>query len=170
MRKFKEIPNIPDKEDFLSKIIIDEATGCWNWIGRMRGGNPMYQVKGQRDALSARRVSFFMHKGQPSINLVIGLTCGNRSCINPEHMEERSEMSNFSHVETSPQFIKSNSLQCKNGHELNNLNTYSPPKTPHIRKCRTCRDNAQKRRIDTPKKHEERKRQWREDKRRAKIK
>lgn len=58
---------------------------CWPWKASFRNGYGA--IKHQGRVLSAHRVSYVIHFGEPEPGLVIAHTCDNRSCCNPNHLE-----------------------------------------------------------------------------------
>ena len=72
---------------FLSKIVLDDVTGCRNWTGPV---NDMgYGVTTARGIfVFAHRLAYQLASGSPIPHgLIIMHTCNNRMCCNPEHLK-----------------------------------------------------------------------------------
>lgn len=63
-----------------------DGSDCWFWAGTIRGGYGRIRVDGVTK--EAHRVSYEHHVGPISYGLVIDHLCRNRSCINPDHLEQ----------------------------------------------------------------------------------
>lgn len=57
---------------------------CWEWAGRKSRGWPELQV-GEK-IYKAHRVSYLLHQGAIPEHRYIAQTCGNRLCVNPQHL------------------------------------------------------------------------------------
>lgn len=65
---------------------VDQATGCWVWTGAKHPeGYPEVRVEGK--IVRAHRHYYELHKGPLGDGLVVHHTCGNRGCVNPDHLE-----------------------------------------------------------------------------------
>ena len=84
---------------FHSRYEIDQATGCWNWTGRLNHsgyGIIAGEIKGKRYVpagvnMMAHRVSWIIHNGEiPKSDLphgtVVRHKCDNPKCVNPAHL------------------------------------------------------------------------------------
>lgn len=86
-------PKIDPIERFNQKYIIDEETGCWNWIGYIEPngyGHSYYK----RKTIRAHKLSYILFKNDVNPDLVICHSCNNRKCVNPDHLREDTRSSN----------------------------------------------------------------------------
>ena len=70
------------------------CSGCWEWTGAMLTsgyGTCKYQAK----QVLVHRLSAWIYKQIPLTCEVVMHTCDNRSCFNPEHLEESTQQENM---------------------------------------------------------------------------
>lgn len=70
----------------------DPATGCWEWQGQLSNsgrGRMMIadEETGSTRMVSAEDASYIAFYGAIPPKHLVRQTCGNRLCINPEHLE-----------------------------------------------------------------------------------
>jgi hypothetical protein len=115
-------------------VVIDER-GCWLWqLYKDKGGYGCILVN--RKSRIAPRVSFELHYGLIPSGLHLHHKCGNRSCINPLHLEP---VTPFEHIGRSPRtvtFANRYRTHCYRGHEFTEENTYVDPDGGRV--CRKC--------------------------------
>ncbi len=119
----------------LSKIAIDQATGCWNFMGsRTRAG---YGRVGDPDHIVhlAYRITYEHFKGPRTQGLALHHLCHNKPCVNPQHLTELPvQAHNATHA------IDRRTTHCPKGH----LKTLRTKQTKGLR-CAVCLRVAVKR-------------------------
>lgn len=76
-------------------------TGCWLWLGSIStcGYGQTSAMLGGR---AAHRCSFKAFKGEIPDRMEVDHRCGNRFCVNPEHLRALSHRDNVMSGKTSP--------------------------------------------------------------------
>lgn len=97
--KFSPLPEISERDiqRFWEKVEFNtDPNTCWQWLGGELGGYPRFDWSRGRDnkrSLLGHRLSYYMHhKSDPE--KIIVQTCGNKMCVNPNHLEAREELTN----------------------------------------------------------------------------
>lgn len=81
--KQSDIPSLV-RERFCAKIQKTET--CWEWRGsRTPQGYGRFRLHGS--STTAQRVSYAVFVGDLAAGLTVDHLCGNRGCVNPEHLE-----------------------------------------------------------------------------------
>lgn len=85
------------KKRLLSKIKIDTKTLCWNWIGYIskNGYGKIAYNQSTYTGFEAHRLSYILFKGKLNSTLQLDHLCRNRSCVNPDHLEEVTKKENI---------------------------------------------------------------------------
>lgn len=80
----------------LERYQADSATGCWEWSGQRDSAGYGRCKPGGGDARSvmAHRVFYTHHVGAIPEGLDIHHRCGNKGCVNPEHLEPLTRAEN----------------------------------------------------------------------------
>jgi len=88
---------------------------CHIWTNRLDkdGYGSFYFIKKHR---RAHRVAYFFSKGDIPGGMVIGHTCRNRNCVNPEHLRVITAGENSIENSNSVGAINKRKTKCKNGH------------------------------------------------------
>lgn len=99
------IGNLPTLEQLKNYCFIDDNQ-CWNWKKSKSRGYGVFAISMGSGygsvSIPAHRVAFYIAYGsitssyQVSLDsMVIDHTCGNRACINPDHLEEVLQSENM---------------------------------------------------------------------------
>ncbi len=96
----------------MRRIVIDEITGCWHWLGTIElGGYGATNVAGQ--SKTAHRLAYETIIGPIPPRLVLDHLCRMRGCVNPYHLEP------ITHGENTRRglvCVNSAAGMCKRGH------------------------------------------------------
>ena len=74
----------------LASVASDPDSGCWLWRGQISNsgyGRIMFSSETGRAMESAHRASYLTFVGPIPNGTFIRQSCGNRLCINPDHLE-----------------------------------------------------------------------------------
>lgn len=83
-----------NRQRLLGSAAIDPASGCWLWRGQISNsgyGRTMFSGADGRGMESAHRASYLTFVGPIPDGTFVRQSCGNRLCINPEHLEVLEE-------------------------------------------------------------------------------
>jgi len=132
-----------DHIKFLSKV--SATNNCWYWNGAIgtHGYGVFYH---KRKNLLSHRVSYVIFNSHIDNNLVIDHVCGNKACVNPEHLRNVEQRTNVIENNSSIVFDNFNKTHCKNGHEFSGSNlkmVYRSKENRNYRVCRICYNKLQ---------------------------
>jgi hypothetical protein len=141
------VPGVPDK---LAGKISAAASGCWQWTGpiNVKGSGAGY---GQTRYMGLRylvhRLVYELVVGPIRVGLTLDHLCRNRSCVNPEHLEQVSLAENRARArKTDP----SGARCCPSGHAYAGDNIlWGISHGRRTRRCRRCNRERQQRSRDS---------------------
>lgn len=120
----------PLKERLIEKIEMKD--GCWIFTGAIATSG--YGRIGFRNrTLQAHRAAYEEFVGEIPDGLHIDHLCGNKRCVNPDHLEPVTQVEN--NVRAAVVRV-ANTTQCKHGHAFTPDNTFMHKRGG--RQCRTC--------------------------------
>lgn len=119
------------------------AGGCVNWEGKYhRQGYGYIYIKQGRTHF-AHRAAYEAAYGEIPPGRVIHHKCGNRACINPDHLEMKSGRSAH---QSEHMAKKKRKPTCGKGHKFTEENTLiKKTKRGYWRSCKTCHNLLMKR-------------------------
>lgn len=127
--------NIESVKLRMDKLVMPEPnTGCHLWMGMIfNGGYGRMWIKDKQ--FMVHRVAYFLNYGSIPEKLVIDHLCNTPSCVNPQHLEAKTQKENGLRAQTSLTTQNYQKTHCKRGHEFTIENTRI---TSDGRSCRTC--------------------------------
>jgi hypothetical protein len=120
------------------------SNGCWQWIGSYDKSNG-YGIIVNRKREYAHRWIWRQHRGKIPIGLEVHHQCGNRGCVNPDHLELLTKGQHAS-LHRKGKFVRNN--YCKRGHEMTENNIFYC--TNGKRTCLQCKRMHEKSRYIIP--------------------
>lgn len=90
----------------------------------------------------AHRYYYELAKGQIEEGLVIDHLCGNRACVNVDHLEQVTQRENVRRAKTNVVSQNMAKTHCKRGHLFGEQAEFS--KSRGWRRCRTCHANRER--------------------------
>lgn len=127
---------------FWAKVRLDEATGCFRWVGALTGaGYGVLKLDGR--TVYAHRLAYEVASGPVpegrELDHVRARGCVHRDCCNPAHLEA------VPHTVNVRRGVNSTKTHCPRGHEYTAANTYEQSANGHRkRKCRACHRDAER--------------------------
>lgn len=139
----------PLKERLLARIVVNPATGCWEWtLRRNNVGYGVISLGSRADGSGlVHRVAWQLWKGPIPEGLTLdhlchkpeecagGDTCPHRRCCNPDHLEPVPMRENTLRG-NSVAALNARKTHCKWGHEFTSESTLIRP--DGSRQCRIC--------------------------------
>jgi len=139
-----------DIKRFEDKYETCEETWCWYWQAATNGKRGYGKIYHNGKLKLAHRFSYELHKGVIPDGLTIDHLCGNRLCVNPEHLEAVPQKVNNLRG-NSVVAINKRKTHCANGHSLSGDNISIQRRDDGVRRrCLVCDSEYKKRKRTTP--------------------
>ena len=88
---------LPAEQRFYSKV--QKKDGCWEWLGAKNHGYGAFMVGSSKDGtrriVRAHRWVWEQVNGEVPAGRELDHLCGNRSCVNPSHLEPVTHTENI---------------------------------------------------------------------------
>lgn len=121
-----------DAERFESLILPVTESGCWIWMGTLRGGYGRFSLG--RKQVSAHRHAYLMAGLDIPKGFELDHLCRIRSCVNPKHLEPVTHAENVRRGNSGKYILAR--THCPYGHPYDESNTEI--RKSGARRCREC--------------------------------
>lgn len=131
----------------MTRVVIDSATGCWFWQGRLdkQGYGQVFHLNGRSPMV--HKVMYELYNGPVPDGLELDHLCQNPSCIYPKHLEPVTHSVNI--LRGRNPGGSGWKTHCPQGHLYDETNTYWSHTGRHSgwqRVCRACKREYMRRR------------------------
>lgn len=126
---------------------VEDENGCWLWQRALTRGYGQVSIGGRYSSkLQTHRVTYEYFRAEIPPGLVLDHLCRRTNCTNPWHLDPTTSPENVRRGDTAASGAPNRAkTHCPSGHPYSPENTYSPPRNPQERMCRTCRREHKRR-------------------------
>jgi hypothetical protein len=128
---------------FLEKVAepYDAHNDCWEWTAALfDSGYGQFTAAGRNRR--AHRFAYEAFVGPIPEGLTLDHICGNRRCVNPDHLEPVTIKENTSRSPLTMASINRTKTHCLRGHEFTPENTLIVPGGRSCKICQRAREHA----------------------------
>lgn len=120
--------------------------GCHRWLGYL-SRNGYGRIQANYKSTGAHRYFYEKANGKIPDGFEIDHLCGNRACVNAEHLEAVTHFENIMRG-NGPSAVNARKIHCKRGHVLlgDNLEIGTHPSGLPNRRCKACRRTKERER------------------------
>lgn len=122
-------------EEIKNNILVDNESGCWNWIRAKTFGYGV--VAYPKKITRVHRIMYENYYGDIPSGMQIDHLCRNRACCNPKHLEAVTQKTNLYRGE-NPKIVAHINGTCVKGHDKKN---FYIRKNGQVAYCRICKLN-----------------------------
>lgn len=97
------------KKRIIKNSIIDDITGCWNWVKCKTGGYG--NIGYNKFVFLAHRVSYALFIGTFDESLLVCHKCDNPACVNPDHLFIGTQGDNMRDCISKKRFNRQNDIR-----------------------------------------------------------
>lgn len=134
-----------DMERLLSRVVIDESTGCWLFTGAKNShGYGTLEFRGRQDI--AHRMSWALHRGDIPAGMWVLHRCDVPPCCNPDHLFLGDAKANNADMAAKGRHDRQQRTHCPQGHPYSGENLFLNKRGDRVfRVCRICKRESQRR-------------------------
>lgn len=134
-----------DMERLLSRIVVNDPTGCWLYTGAKNShGYGTLNFRGRQNI--AHRVSWTLHRGEIPPGQWVLHRCDVPRCCNPDHLFLGDAKVNNADMVAKGRHSRQQRTHCPQGHPYAGENLILNKRGARVfRACRICKRNAERR-------------------------
>jgi hypothetical protein len=108
MSNIQEMEGMDEDEELKTNFwpfVDKDDYSCWEWTGgKDSDGYGRVKYEGKRQ--QAHKLSYIIHFGEVPKGLIVARTCNNKLCVNPSHLELRTQSENSKKAPRSFNFVR----------------------------------------------------------------
>ncbi|SMX79485.1 HNH endonuclease [Brevibacterium casei CIP 102111] len=98
-RRAKKAGSLPPRKTTADRFWekVEKTGSCWNWTGAKRAGYGKFSPSAGKQ-VTAHRYALKLHGSPAPEGMDVDHICGNRACVNPDHLRITTRKQNLEHV------------------------------------------------------------------------